>query len=488
MMKKRRLFLFISSIIFTSTTFCFAQKPDRSTPPKPGPASSLKLPSLQQFSLKNGLRVYLMEKHNVPLVQANLRLGFGSVDDPADRPGLASMTMDMLNEGAAGKRALELADAIDFLGANLSTNAGMHHSDINLNAPTAQLGKAFSLMADVVLHPDFPPDELKRIIKQRLNTLVQNHDQPGTIASVMFNKTIFGASHPYGRSTAGDEKSLRAMQVKNLLKFYKNHAVANNAVLVVVGDITRSQLLPLLEKYFGDWKKGSVKKTVVAAAAQIENRVIHLVDKPGSAQSVLRIGRVGVKRSTADYFAIKVMNTILGGSFASRLNTNLREEHGYTYGAGTYWDFRPTEGRFLAYSNVQTDVTDKALVEFMKEFTAIREPVPAMELQRGKNYDALGYPGDFETAANIAGAMHEMITFDLPADYFNAYIGNVLKITAEEVNHVAKKYIVPEKMAIVIVGDREKIEPGLKALNFGEIRNYSIEDVLGKIPDLSDLK
>lgn len=484
MMKKA---LISALIILLTAGYCFAQKPDRSGPPKLGEAASLKLPPLQQFKLENGLRVYLMEKHNVPLVQANLRLGFGSVNDPIDKLGLASLTIDMLNEGAAGKSALLLADAIDFLGANLSTNAGMHSSYINLNTPVSRLQQALSLMADVVLRPDFPQQELKRIVKSRLNTLVQNHDQPGTIASVMFNKTLFGTNHPYGRSTTGDEASLRSVDIKHLQDFYKNHVIANNAVLVVVGDITREKLQPLLEKSFGTWKKGKVKKVTVPPAPQIEKRTIYLVDKPGSAQSVFRIGRIGVDRRTPDYFAIKVMNTILGGSFASRLNTNLREEHGYTYGAGTFWDFRQNAGRILAVSNVQTDVTDKALMEFMKEFAAIREPIPDPELQRGKNYDALGYPGDFETAANIAAAVHEMLEFNLPADYFNSYIGNVLKITASQVNQVAKKYIIPDKMAIVIVGDREKIEPGLKALNFGEIKHFSIEDVLGKIPDLSDL-
>ncbi|KAA3657779.1 MAG: insulinase family protein, partial [Calditrichaeota bacterium] len=356
-MRKRFKFLTSLLLIHILAVSAFAQKPDRSGPPELGPAASLKLPPLQQFTLKNGLRVYLMEKHNVPLVQVNLYIKSGSVDDSAEKLGLASLTLDMLNEGAAEKSALELADAIDFLGANLGTGANMHTCEVNLNTPVSKLDAAISLMADVVLRPDFPEDELNRIIKQRLNSLVQNHDQPRTIASTMFNKTIFGEDHPYGRTTFGNEKSLRSMQIDDLKGFYKNQFVAKNAYFIVVGDVEQKNLLALLEQNFGGWEKGKVAKTHVPSAKQVEGRTIHLVDKPGSAQSVLRIGRVGVNRKSKDYFAIKVMNTILGGSFASRLNTNLREEHGYTYGAGTYWDFRSSEGRFMAYSDVQTDVT-----------------------------------------------------------------------------------------------------------------------------------
>ncbi|KAA3620363.1 MAG: insulinase family protein [Calditrichaeota bacterium] len=479
--------LLSSLLVFAGMTNGFAQKPDRSAPPELGPVASLNLPPLQQFVLKNGIQVYLMEKHNVPLVQVNLHIGCGSVNDPADKLGLASLTMDLLNEGAAGKDALALSDAIDFLGANLSTSAGLHSSEVSLNTPVSKMGAALALMADVTLRPDFPENELKRIVKQRLNGLVQNHDQPGTIATHMFNKTIFGETHPYGRSTSGDEKSLRSVKINDLTDFYKNNLIANNAVFIVVGDVTQKQLLPLLEKNFSAWKKGTLNKVEVPTAQQVEKRTIFLVDKPGSAQSVLRIGHVGVKRKTADYFALRVMNTILGGSFAARLNSNLREDKGYTYGAGSQWDYRPTEGRFLAYSNVQTDVTDKAIVEFMKEFKSIHQPIPADELQRGKNYDALGYPGNFETNAAIAGAIHNMIFYGLPADYFNVYVENILKVPAMDVAKVAQKYVLPEQMAIVIVGDREKIEPGLKALNLGEIKHFSIEDVLGKLPDLSDL-
>ncbi|MCA9731025.1 insulinase family protein [candidate division KSB1 bacterium] len=486
-MKNISRFLSTSLLLVLLFATAFAQKPDRSGPPQLGPAASLKLPPLQQFSLKNGLRIYLMEKHNVPLVQANLYINSGSVDDPAAKLGLASITMDMLNEGAAGKNALELADAIDFLGANLGTGANMHSCEVTLNTPVSKLAAAFTLMADVVLRPDFPEDELKRIVKQRLNSLVQNHDQPGTIATAMFNKTIFGEDHPYGRTTLGNEKSLRSMNVDDLKAFFSNQFVANNAYMIIVGDVEEKNLKSLLEKNFGEWKKGKINKTQVTSAKPVAGRTIYLVDKPGSAQSVLRIGRIGINRTSDDYFAIKVMNTILGGSFASRLNTNLREEHGYTYGAGTYWDFRPSAGRFMAYSDVQTEVTDKAISEFFKEFAAIREPIPAEELQRGKNYDALSYPGDFEMIRNIAGAIQEMVEFDLPADYFNTYITNELAVTDDATLAVATKYVTPENMAIIIVGDREKIEPGIKELNLGEIKNYTIEDVLGKLPDLSDL-
>ncbi len=219
----------------------------------------------------------------------------------------------------------------------------------------------------------------------------------------------------------------------------------------------------------------------------MSGRKIYLVDKPGAAQSVVRFGRIGVERLTEDYYAIQVMNTILGGSFSSRLNQNLRETHGYSYGASSSFGFRPAPGPFTASSDVQTNVTDSALVEFMKELRGIKE-ISDDDLNRAKNYLALGYPDNFSSIASIARMLSELVLYNLPDDYFNNYIQKILAVKKEDVLRVAKKYVDPENIAVIVVGDKKEIEKGIKALNLGSIKNYSIVDVLGKAPKVEEEK
>lgn len=477
-------FVFVFAALLLTQTF--AQEVDRTKPPMLPAPKSLKLPAIQKFVLSNGLKVVLMEKHQVPLVQLNLTIKAGSVNDPVDKVGLASLTFDMLDEGAAGKTSLEIADAIDFLGANLRTGAGVHSSSISLHTPLSKFDDALKIMSDIVLRPDFPQKELDRKKKDRLTSLMQMHDQPTAIAGAAFGKILFGKDHPYGRMIS--ENVIKNYSVDDLKAFYKKQFAAGNAYFVAVGDIKVDELKKKLEAAFGKWAKGDIKEEKVKEAAQVTNRVVYLIDKPGAAQSVITIGRIGAQRLTPEYNALVVMNTILGGSFTSRLNNNLREVHGYTYGASSRFAFRPIPGSFSASSSVQTEVTDKALFEFFKELSAIREPIPADELNRGKNLVALSYPGNFQSVAEVAGQLDEMIQYNLPENYFDNYVSSVLKVTNDEVTTAAKKYIVPEQMVVVVVGDKVKIEEGIKALNLGEIKNLSIVDVLGAVPVVDSSK
>jgi len=477
-------FFTVFSGIALTTSFLFAQTPDRSAPPKLGPPASLQLPPIHHFKLSNGLPVVLMEKSQVPLVQINLLIRAGSAMESADKTGLASLTADILDKGAGKRDALQLADAVDFLGANLSAGASQHTSVISLNTPLARLDSALTLFADVALRPTFSNAELERLRKERLTTLLQWHDRPSSIASVLFNRTIFSDNHPYGRPSLGNEKSLRALSTADLKNFHGKYFLSNNATLIVVGAVDVSSVQGKLEKAFGSWRTGDMVTSTWPGVKQVEKRQIYLADKPGAAQTEIRIGRIGVPRKTEYYYAITVMNTILGGSFTSRLNQNLREQHGYSYGAGSSFSFRPLPGPFVASAAVQTDATDKALTEFMKELNRILEPVSDDELSRGKNYVALGYPSEFQSVGQIAGNLQELVTYDLPDDYFNNYMGRILAVTKEDVQRVAKKYIDPEKVAIILVGDRAKIEKGVRALNLGTMQLLTIEQVLGKAPKL----
>ena len=464
------------------------QVPDRSAPPELGPPPSLTLPQIHRFELSNGARVVLLEKHNVPVVQVNLVVKTGYTVDPEDMTGLASMTADMMDEGAAGLDALQLADAIDFLGARLSVRAGGHHSTVALHSPASQLDPALDVMADVVLRPDFPAAELERKRLERLNALVQARDEARIIAAVVFDRTLYGTEHPYGKTSSGDEQSIRAVQVDDLERFHDQYYRPNNAFFVVVGDVTVDAMKPKLEALFGSWQRGSIPSSSWPQADQVEATEVFLVDKPGAAQSEIRIGRVGVPRLTDDYYALVVANTILGGSFTSRLNSNLREDKGYTYGARSFFDFSQYAGPFQAGAAVQTAVTDAALTEFMNELNGILEPVPEEELTRAKNFVALRFPSRFQTVASIAGQLTELELYDLPDGYFNQYVQRILAVTQDDVQRVARKYVVPGEMAIIVVGDRETIEDGIRDLGLGAIHNLSIEDVLGPAPVLTGTK
>jgi len=474
--------IIILSLVILSAGNLFAQKPDRSTPPALTAAKNLQLPVIQRFALSNGLSVVLMEKHNLPLVQVNLVIETGGYDDPAGKEGLSNFAMDLLDEGTQSYSSLQLADEIEYLGANITTYAGSFSSGINCSAPVARLDGALNLMTEIALRPTFPENEIERIRKLRLNGLLSNYDEPNVIARRAFDKLMFGPSLPYGRFV--NESSIKSYTKSDLAAYHKATFVTGGSTLIIVGDVAAATLKPMLEKHFSAYPQGQNVKPAKPTASQVKGRAIYIVDKPGSAQSVIRIGKLGVARSTPDYDNIVVMNTILGGSFASRLNTNLRETHGYTYGAGSGFSFWNVPGPFAANSSVQTDVTGPALGEFFNEFKAIRNPIPDGDITRGKNYEALGYAGNFETNADIAAALAEMVLYRLPDTYFNTYVGKVLAVNKKGVEAAAKKYVTPDNMLIVIVGDREKIEAGVKKLNLGKITVMSIEDVLGKKPQL----
>ena len=482
---RRKHFIGVLILALSVPVSLAGQVPDRSAPPELGPPPSLTLPPIHRFELSNGAQVVLLEKHNVPVVQVNLVVKTGYTSDPGDMTGLASMTADMMDEGAAGLDALQLADVIDFLGARLSVRAGGHQSTVALRTPASRLEPARDVMGDVVLRPDFPAAELERKRLERLTALVQARDEARIIASVMFDRTLYGTEHPYGKTSTGDERSIRAVQVDDLQRFHDTYFRPNNAFFVVVGDITVDAMKPKLEALFGSWQPGNIPSSSWPQADQVETTEIFLVDRPGAAQSEIRIGRIGVPRLTDDYYSLVVANTILGGSFTSRLNSNLREEHGYTYGARSFFDFSQFAGPFQAGAAVQTAVTDAALTEFMKELNGILEPVPEEELTRAKNFVALRFPSRFQTVAGIAGRLTEVELYDLPDGYFNEYVQRILAVTKDDVQRVAREYIVPSELAIIVVGDREVIEEGVRALGLGPVHNLTIEDVLGPAPVLT---
>jgi zinc protease len=464
-----------------------AQKPDRSAPPAIGPTPSFTVPTLQRFTLSNGLPVVLLEKHQVPLVQINLLVQAGSAMDPVGANGLASMTASLMMEGAGTRDALALADAIDVLGADINTAAGNHTMAVRLHTPVARLDSALALFADVALRPTFPDAELTRKKKERLNGFLQWRDEARMLASAAMNNALYGDEHPYGFPHTGLEADLKSITQKNCAGFHAEWFRPNRATIIVVGDVAPGAIREKLESTFGKWKTGPATPRTLPPIRQVEQRGIILVDKPGAPQTELRVARVGAPRVTDDYFPLVVMNTILGGSFSSRLNNNLREVHGYTYGANSRFDLRVLPGPFVAGSAVQTAVTDSALEQVMLELRRIREPIDPAEVTRAKNYVALGYPGEFQSVAQIAVQIEEIVTYNLPLTAFNEYVGKILAVTPEECLRVAQKYIDPEKVVIVLVGDRKAITAGVERLSLGPVVHKTVDDVLGKAPS-TDVK
>jgi predicted Zn-dependent peptidase len=481
--KRMRLFTGFFCVVLAAATLS-AQLPDRSKPPLLAPAPTLKLPQIQKRQLSNGLPVWIVELHEVPVAQVNLVVLSGSADDPAGKYGVASLMASLLTEGAGSRSALEVADAIDFLGADLGTSSGIDSAAVRLHAPVARLADALPIMADVALHPTFPRDELERARQQRLTNLLQARDDAGTIASLAFSRILYGTTHRYGTATMGTAATIKGFTPEDLRAFYNATFRPDNATLLVVGDVVPDKVVPLLEAGFGSWKAQGTAPAHVKLPPTIERtrREVYLIDKPDAPQSQIRIGSVGTPRSTPDYFPLQIANTILGGSFSSRLNLNLREKHGYTYGASSGFDMRAEAGPFTAAAGVQTDKTSEALKEFFNELNGILAPVPADELARAKNYVSLRFPGGFETTGDISRRLEEVLVYHLPDDYFSRYVPNIEAVTAPDVQRVARKYIQPDKLAVVVVGDRAKIEPGIRALNLGPINILTVDDVFGPLP------
>lgn len=452
--------------------------------PEVGPAPKLTMPAVQTATLPNGLRIQVVEMREVPLVQANLMIeGGGRLD--GDRPGLATFTANMLDEGAGSRDAFALAAELEFLGADLNTGASWNATVISLGAPKRTFAKAMDLMADVLLRPTFSVVDVNRQRDLRLAAILQQRDQPGAVAALVTSKVVYPETHPYHDPLGGDSASTAGLDSAMVRDFWQRAADPRRATLIVTGDISLAEARGLAQAKFGSWRAPArplvaPAPSTVPAAPKQASRIV-LVDKPGAAQSVISIGAPGVERTTPDYPAITLMNTILGGSFSSRLNDVLREQKGYTYGAGSGFGWQPIPGAFQAGAQVRTNVTDSSLAIFFEEFRRIRDSaVSDVELERGRSYLALGALSDFETTGDVAGQLAGLNVFGLPLGTIPADIAAISKLTAADVQRAARKYIDPEHLTVVIVGDIATIRPGIEALGLGpiEVRDYNGNEVI----------
>lgn len=456
-----------------------AQELDISRPPKLATPAPLKIPKVQQTTLANGLKLYVIEQHEVPLVQLILSVEGGGRTDERN-PGLTSFTANMLDEGADTLDAFGIAAQVAYLGADLMTSATWDRTLVALKVATRTLNPAVDLMATVALKPSFRTVEVERQRDLRLAAILQQRDQPYVVASLAFNALVFPAGHPYHKPLTGDSAATAKLDSAMVRAFYRRAFRPDRATMIVSGDITLAQARRVVARGFGSWRSEpaeSAKSSAQASpGAPSVATSVYLVDKPGAAQSVIMIGNPGVDRRHPDYYALEVMNTLLGGSFSSRLNYNLRETKGYSYGAGSGFEYRPLPGPFSAGAGVRTDVTDSSLVEFFREFKRIRDSaVTDDELKRAKSFIALQLPGEFETASDLANQLTGLLVFGLPLEYYRTYIPRIMRVTAEDVQRVARQYVRPDRVSIVVVGDVKKIRDRVDALGLGVLKQVDLE-------------
>ncbi len=441
--------------------------------PAAGAPPEARFPKFQRATLSNGLKVIFAERTAVPQINFELLVDAGYAADQFAAAGTASMTLDMMDEGTKTRNALQISEELALLGATLSTGSNLDMSSVSLSALKETLDKSLELYADVVLNPSFPPEELERLRKQRLARIQQEKVQPFAMALRVFPALLYGKGHAYANplTGSGTEQTVEKMKREDLMKFHDQWFKPNHSTLVVVGATTLAEIQPKLEKLFANWKAGDVPAKNIGTVALADSPKVYLMDRPGALQSVILAAHVAPPKANPQEIAIETMNTVLGGDFSARINMNLREDKHWSYGARTVILDARGQRPFIVQAPVQTDKTSGAMTEIQKELTGIVGSKPATEdeLARAKAAETLTLPGQWETMSAVANSIGDIVQFGLPDDYFDTYSQRVRALGLDGVNGAAEKVVHPGSLVWVVVGDREKIEPGIRALNLGPI-------------------
>jgi zinc protease len=444
-------------------------EPWRFETPTPGPMRLVELATPVSITLTNGLTLMLNERRGVPVVAANLVLRTGSAANPLDKAGLASFVGAMLDEGTTTRGALEIADEVASLGATLTTGSTMDSMTVRSRSLLKNFEATLGLMADVALRPSFPSEEIERQRTSRLGDLVQGRDNPGRVAAEVMAAALYGSGHPYGYTEMGTESSVQALMRDDMVAFWRRHFTPANAALVVAGDISMGALRVLAEEAFAGWEGPEPAPVALGETETTSARMI-IVDKPGSAQTQLRVAGIGAARSSSDFRAMQVMNLALGGLFSSRINMNLREEHGYSYGAFSTFVFRRAAGPFVVAAGVRTDATALSVTEIFNEMAGMVETrMGGEELQKAKDSMVNSLPGAFETSLNAVSSFSNIFVYDLGLDYYTRYAGQVHAVTAAQALDAARRFLEPDRLVVIAVGDRSAIEADLRALDLGDV-------------------
>ncbi len=434
-----------------------------------------RFPDRETTTLSNGTKVVLATRSAIPVVQFSLLMNAGYAADQFGKPGTANLAMAMLDEGTRTRDALRISDELERLGAELSAGSNLDMSSVNLSALRANLDPSLELYADVILNPSFPGKEFDRLKKQQLAAIKREKTQPFSMALRVFPRLMYGEGHAYGLplTGSGTEASVQSLSVDELKDFHSTWFKPNNATLVVVGDITMAELRPKLEKHFGKWRQGEVPAKNLGDVDLPDATSVYIIDRPDSEQSIIFAGHLAPPKSDSEQLAIEAMNDILGGSFTARINMNLREDKHWSYGARSLVFDTAAQRPFIAFAPVQTDKTAESIAEINKEVTGIRGdamPPTEEELAKIKDQKTLTLPGRWETNGAVLGDIVQMQRFGLPDDHWSTYAATVRALSLADVSRQAERVLQPGKMTWVIVGDRAKIESGIRDLGLGEVR------------------
>ncbi|MBM3944551.1 MAG: insulinase family protein, partial [SAR202 cluster bacterium] len=454
---------------------------DRTVMPTGQRAGRFQPPAPSRKKLKNGLTVMHLERQGLPLVSFGLMVKSGAIADPEATPGLTHLTTTLLQEGTSGRSSQDISGALESLGTHLDTDVSREHILLSMDLLAANWTKALGLLGEIVTDPAFPQKELERVRKQRLTDLKRVTDDPTAIAMRASRALLYGADHPYGHPVSGTERSVAAVSREDVVAHYKRLFTPDDATFIVVGPVSMDEAVKQAEAAFGSWKRSrkGAENNHVAVGEQPGATTIYLADKRGAAQSVIYAGQVTIPRHHADFYAMNLLNLVLGGQFSARLNMNLRQDKGYSYGYMSGIDWLRGPSAFLAGGAVQTRVTKEAVIETLAELRDIhgKRPVTSQEFENARQGVFRGFASAFETQSQILHQMARMALFDLPDTYFQEYVSNLEKVKLQDVRRVAKEELSKGPTVLLVVGDMGEVESGLRELEI----NTEIVDYEGRV-------
>jgi len=446
-----------------------AADPDRTKAPDLGTDREFQVPEVKGSKLENGLDLYVVEQHELPKVSVRLVVRAGAVDDPPEFPGLANLVLRTIDKGTSTMKALALEDAFADLGTSLSAVAGNEGSNLTVDVLVDGLEKTVDLLAQVASGAIFPDEELERERKKVLDDIAQQEEDPVRLAQRILPGLLFGPAHPYGHPRDGSTRSLPMIKAPRLREFHSSFFKASNAALVFVGDVTQERAAELAQKFFGSLEKGSPNDRTIPDPQPAPSKAIHFVNQPGAAQSVISLAVPGIRRKADDYYAVELANAILGGMFTSRLNMNLREDKGYTYGAFSSSVSRAKAGMWSAGASVQTKATKESMVEFIAEFEGLggKRPVTEEELASAKDNKIRGYSQSFSTLARISAQIANIWVWTLPMSTLQEEPATLRSTGLDAVNQAGQARVMLENTRYLVVGDESVVLEGLESLSIG---------------------
>jgi zinc protease len=452
--------------------------PSRAARPKPGPSREYHFPKFERRRLENGLELVVAHVAKLPIVTVVVLVDAGAVCDPNGAEGAGQLVAKLLLEGTQSNDGAELTERFERLGATIDAQADWDSAAFTMTTLAERLPDAFALLGEVLRTPAFRPREVARLKAERIAELLQLRAEPRGLADELFGRFLYVPTSRYARPEGGDERSVEAIERERLLSFYGSRYLPGGTTVIVAGDVTPDRVEELTRQALGDWGGGAPARVVGEDRPAKHERAVHIISKGDAPQSELRIGHIGIPRNHPDFFPVNVMNAVLGGLFNSRINLNLREAHAYTYGAFSSFEWRRQSGPFVVSTAVKSDITDAAAREVLFEIDRIRsEAISTDELSLATSYLDGVFPIRFETTTAIAAALSVLVLHDLPDGYYDRYRERVRAVTAADILHAAQRYLHPDAIQMVVVGDPGAVRAPIERLGFGRITLY---DTLGQ--------